>query len=233
MRHFLLVHGGSHGSWCWQDLIAELQARGASASAMDLPGHGDDPTPRRSVNRQAYLRAVEDRIDSIESGHLTLVGHSLAGIILPELADRCGERLQQVVFLAALVCSPGQRAIDLIPENRRPSYFEQAETSRDFSVSWDYDKARQLFFNDLSEDRAEWAYHQLTPQPFQVYLDPVPTTVPRCPLRYLICQRDQCLPRESCLQWADRLEVAPEEIDGGHDVMLSQAAALADQLLSG
>ncbi|MCH2182366.1 MAG: alpha/beta fold hydrolase [Mariniblastus sp.] len=231
MRHFLLVHGGSHGQWCWHDLIAQLEARGASASALDLPGHGDDPTPRQTVDRQAYVRAVRDCLESIEATDLTLVGHSLAGIVLPELADRCGVRLQQVVYLAALVCQPGQRAIDLIPEDRRPSYFEQAEASADFTVTWPYEKARQLFFSDLTEERAKWAYQRLTPQPFQVYLDPVPAAVAKCPSRYLICQGDQCLPQASCQEWAERLGARPEMIESGHDVMLSHPGKLAEQLL--
>lgn len=230
MRHFLLIHGGGHGGWCWQALIEELAARGATASAPDLPGHGADATPRQTVDRSRYVEAIRYCIESIDCRELTLVGHSLAGVVLPELADQYGPRLQQTVFLAALVGNPGQRAIDLVPEERRQSYFDKAEASDDYSVTWPFEKARTVFFNDLTEEQARQAYEQLTPQPFQVYLDPVPKNVPRCPVRYLVCQRDQCLPRESCLEWASRLGAEPEFIDSGHDVMLSHPGELAERL---
>lgn len=232
-RPFLLIHGGSHGSWCWQALKRELESRGATVSAPDLPGHGADPTPRQTVNRDSYLSAVRAEIESIDCHDLTLVGHSLAGILLPELADQYAARLNQVVFLAAMVCKPGQRAIDLFPQERQQAYLDIAEASDDYSVTWPFEKARSVFFNDLTEEQAHWAYDQLTPQPLKVYFDPIPENVPGCPTRYLICQRDQCLTREWCQEWAARLGVEPDFIDSGHDVMLSHPSELADQLMNG
>ena len=41
MTTFVLVHGGYHGGWCWELLIAELEARGHATIAPDLPC--DDP----------------------------------------------------------------------------------------------------------------------------------------------------------------------------------------------
>ena len=231
MKHFLLIHGGSHGAWCWQSTIESLRKLGATASALDLPGHGADRTPRETVDRESYLAAIRRVVDCIDSKELVLVGHSLAGILLPQLADELGQRLKQIIFLAAMVCEPGERAIDLVPDERRQSYFDLASTTDDFSVLWPFEKARRCFFNDLTLERARWAYEQLTPQPLQVYLDVVPQSRIRCETRYLICQRDACLPLESTLRWGKRLGVTPEYIDSGHDVMLSNSRDLAKVLL--
>lgn len=40
MADFLVVHGGSHGAWCWERLIAALETLGHRGHALDLPAHG-------------------------------------------------------------------------------------------------------------------------------------------------------------------------------------------------
>ena len=37
MANFGLIHGAWHGAWCWTRVIAELQALGHEARAVDLP----------------------------------------------------------------------------------------------------------------------------------------------------------------------------------------------------
>ena len=230
-RHFLLIHGGSHGGWCWQPLMQQLELGGASASAPDLPGHGLDSTPRRTVDRSRYLDFIDDWFELNDIQDLILVGHSLAGILLPHIADRHADRLSEVIFLAAMVCEHGQRPIDLIPKKRRQSYFDIAEQSDENAILWPYEMARAIFFSDLNDQQSRWAYRQLTPQPFQVYLDPVPQTDIEIPIRYLACTEDRCLPRRLCEDSASRLGVEMELIDSGHDVMLSQPESLAQELL--
>ena len=38
--HYLLIHGSWHAGWCWDDVGSEIEAAGASYTALDLPGHG-------------------------------------------------------------------------------------------------------------------------------------------------------------------------------------------------
>ena len=45
MPDILLVHGSCHGAWAFRDLAPALQDLGYTARAIDLPGHGNTPTP--------------------------------------------------------------------------------------------------------------------------------------------------------------------------------------------
>ena len=38
--HFVLIHGASHGAWCWYKLIHLLQKSGHKVTAIDLTGSG-------------------------------------------------------------------------------------------------------------------------------------------------------------------------------------------------
>ena len=39
-NHFVLVHGGGFGAWCWYKIIAPLEEGGFKAIAVDLTGSG-------------------------------------------------------------------------------------------------------------------------------------------------------------------------------------------------
>ena len=232
VRTMVLLHGGYHGAWCWQPLIEELRIRGARGVAFDLPGHGDDATPRREVGRETYVAAACAFISNLPQRRFTLVGHSLAGIVLPDIAARFPDRIEEVVYLAALVLNPGERAIDLIPESRRSWYLQIAKSSDDHTLWISFDQARDLFFEEFDDAEAQRLYRKLTPQPFQVYLDPAAASLGfPCPVRYIVCGRDLTLPPHSCLSWAAKLAAQVEPIDSGHDVMLSRPAVLAEVLL--
>ena len=46
MARFVLVHGAFSGAWIWGPLQERLKAPGHSVDVFDLPGLGDDQTPR-------------------------------------------------------------------------------------------------------------------------------------------------------------------------------------------
>lgn len=233
MQNFLFIHGGSHGAWCWQDCIAVLEAAGHRSAAIDLPGHGSDKTPRGSVTARSYVEAVCERIEQYDGEPLTLVGHSLAGVILPEIICRHRQEVAEVIFLAAIVLKVGECALDHIPEDRRPSYFELAAASGDNTFLLDYEVAQRIFFGGLSESAARRYYQQLTPQPLAIYLERAkidPLSI-ACPKQYIVCRDDRALGYEACLEFGVRLGGTVVEINAGHDVMLSEPAALARLLM--
>lgn len=232
MRSFLLIHGGSHGAWCWADCIDALQAMGHQAEAIDLPGHGLDSTPRQTITTRFYVEAITKFIQKSEFDQCTIVGHSLAGIVLPEIAFTFPGKVEEVIFLAALVLGKNKCTMDYIPEERRSRYFEMAEASDDNSFLTNYEVARQVFFNDLPELNAKRCYDKLTPQPLAVYLEKPKIDVSQiaCRKRYIACTNDNALGYEPCIEFARQLGGTVESIEAGHDVMLSRPKELAELL---
>lgn len=235
MSDFLLIHGGSHGAWCWEGVIGELALRGHKGHALDLPGGGDDRTPRAIVTFDTCLSAVNDFIVSESLRDFILVGHSLAGILLPDIVASNPERVCDVVFIAAFILGENERAIDFIDPRRVPEYRSLADASPEKSVMLSYEAARERFFSDLDEAGARAAFAKLTPQPLLPYLAPVRHGAHsiRSISRYIICRDDRNLPYDRCRRFAEKLGGTTEEIDGGHDVMLSNPAKLAHLLSRG
>ena len=64
MTIFILIHGAWHGSWCWERVIALLQAPGHHVLAPDLPGMGeDDSTPLNEITLDGWAHYVSDLVN--------------------------------------------------------------------------------------------------------------------------------------------------------------------------
>lgn len=84
----VLIHGIGHRREAWGEVPGLLQARGYDVYAVDLPGHGQSPTP---VRPNGYsMRSIADQFErlfaslGIDKPHV--VGNSLGGAIGLELA---------------------------------------------------------------------------------------------------------------------------------------------------
>ncbi len=83
MASFSLVHGAWHGGWAWEPLRRELEARGHTVAAPDLPCEDV------AAGAADYARLVPPAD--------VVVGHSLGGLTIPLVAARLH------VFLCALM----------------------------------------------------------------------------------------------------------------------------------
>lgn len=107
MSSFVLVHGSWFGGWCWEKVASRLRERGHLVLAPDLPAHGDDRTPVAQASLAGYADAIARRIDALE-GQVVLVGHSMAGAVVSEVAERRPEKVGRLVYVAAYLLADGQ-----------------------------------------------------------------------------------------------------------------------------
>ena len=226
MAHFLLIHGASHGAWCWERLIPELAAHGHTARAIDLPGHGDDMTPRDRVGLEDYVRAV---LDTLEPGTI-LVGHSFGGFPITLAAARAPERVRALVYLCALMPRPGLPFTAFRSDAISPELSAAVQIDRAAGVSHSIpEKAAPVFYSDCTEADRAWAIARLTPQPVAVMTEPVSFEPPETPRHYILCRNDRVVfpaYQRSVAETCDSVF----ELEAGHSPFLSQPAALAGVL---
>lgn len=228
----LLVHGGSHGAWCWDQVAPLLRQWGLPVAAVDLPGSGADPTPRTHLTLDDSVQRIVEAIDGIRSGPVILIGHSLGGMPLPEAAAARPDRVVGLVFVAAVVLNAGERGIDQIPEDRRPSYFTMAEASGENSLLPGFHEAWRRFFSSLAEGDARAVYTRLTPQPLGPYLQPARVGIEdvTCPRAYVLMEQDVTFPVPVAEAFAAKAGVTPIRVAGDHCLMLTDPRALATAL---
>ena len=229
--HLLLVHGGCHGAWCWDEVLRGLRGAGVTASAFDLPGCGADHTPRAGITLDDTVTALLARIDALPAGPVRVVGHSIAGWLLPYAAAR-RDRVVEMVFVAAVTLARGERGIDMIPADRRPGYFDMAAASPDNSLMPPFEDLWQRFFPHLDGAAAREAYARLTPQAFGPYLGRATVGIEEVatPRRYLAPTEDLNFPPDVTGGFAAKAGVVPEPVEGDHCVMLTNPAQLVEAL---
>ena len=98
----VLLHGLGMGRRVFGDLVGHL-VDAALVVAVDLPGYGDAPEPRRipSIERTADL--VADYVRSLGRSPVVVIGHSMGTQGGTEFAARHPERVSHLVLVAPTV----------------------------------------------------------------------------------------------------------------------------------
>ena len=127
MVAFGLVHGAWHDGWCWEGVRGELEQRGHTVVAPDMP------IDQRGLGLADYADAVEEAMPA--DGGLVLVGHSLGASVIPLVAAR--RRVRRLVFVCPALRQPGR------------TLAEQAEEDADMTT-WDLMTGRTIYDDESS-----------------------------------------------------------------------------------
>lgn len=106
-KNFVFVPGSFHGAWCWFKMQPLLNKNGNTSLAIDLPAHGLDHTQVKEVTLAKYVDAVCAHIEQ-QTGPVILIGHSRAGIVISEVAERIPNKIQTLVYLCAYLIPDGE-----------------------------------------------------------------------------------------------------------------------------
>lgn len=234
-REFVLVHGMSHGAWAWDALRARLERAGHQTVAVDLPGHGRRAHERARASIDTYARAVADATIQAGMSRAIVVGHSMAGAVLPKVAELVEARLAHLVFLAAVVVPSGATLMQTqISAAGRPMLTGLARGGGG-AVQYPAVMESARWMSDLpaGDPRVVDALTRMTPQPLRPWLEPIDTSrfwAMRTPRTYIRCLEDRAVMPAQAAEYAARLGVAPVDMQCAHNPMLSAVDELADIL---
>jgi pimeloyl-ACP methyl ester carboxylesterase len=251
---FVLVHGGAHGAWCWAPLVPHLEGgTGAPVLAVDLPpksirgvpADGRLPDELATVGLDDFATSAIADIDAAGIDRFVLVGHSMGGLTVAEVARRIPERVACLVFVSCIIPPEGGSVIDTLPEEfREPVRVSVARAKAGDlmngpATGLDEESVRRMFCNDMTEEQAQLVLARTGAEAPRAFDDTVtrvgiPASMPKV---YVRIARDQALsPADQDAQIANLREspggdVRIVELDTGHDVMISAPEQLAEILL--
>jgi pimeloyl-ACP methyl ester carboxylesterase len=107
----VLVHGAWSDSTAWNMVTPVLKAKGFDVVKVSLPGHGEDNTPFPSITLKSYVDAVEGAIG--DKKNITLVGHSMAGVVISQVAEDMPGSIKKLIYLSAYLPANGQSLLDI------------------------------------------------------------------------------------------------------------------------
>lgn len=228
MTTFALVHGAWHGAWCWHRLVPELEDRGHRVLTVELPS--DDP----SATFDDYADVVAGELEAAGDGDVVVVGHSLAGLTIPLVADR--QSVSRLVYLCALVPVPGVSFIDqLATEDMLDGGYMAGlgEPDDEGRRSWtDAALARDVLYADCDPEVVTRAVARLRPQAQSPYARPCSLeALGATPSTYVVCTEDRLVkPKWSREIARSRLTADLVELPGSHSPFLSRPVDLANVL---
>jgi pimeloyl-ACP methyl ester carboxylesterase len=235
MAHFLLVHGSCHGAWCWRDLVPALSGLGHDVAAIDLPGHGGDPTPPGEITLDLYASRIDDALAALPAPAI-LVGHSAGGAAISAAAERAAGRIAHLVYLCAYLLGDGETIAGRRRGFARQPLLPAIRVGSDgLTFTVDPALAPGIFYSGCPDEAIAHALPRLCPEPIAPQETPLRLTARSAglPRSYILCTEDNTIPPEA--QEAMAAVLPPGSVirlHAGHSPFFSHPAELA-RLLDG
>ena len=227
-KTYVLVHGAWHGGWCWRDIATGLRAAGHAVFVPTLTGLGERVNlMSKSVNLTTHVTDVMNLIEFEELSDVILVGHSYAGHVIPQVADRMKGWLKHLVFLDAVVAQDGKPFLPQAVGEERAKTAIDGYLQPPPDVDW--------FGVPTDHPLAPWVRRRLTNHPLTTLMETVhyknggPNGVPKTYIRCLK-RRDMSQPDPVEAMLKGKPEWTWLTLDTGHDAMITAPAELTSML---
>jgi pimeloyl-ACP methyl ester carboxylesterase len=230
----VLIHGGGHAADCWDPTVAELatQAPELRVLAVDLPGRRTNPADLAGVGIADFVNSVVADVDAAGFDDVVVVGHSMAGLVVPGVVAKLGAaRVRELMLIAAFVPPQGLTVVDtlggpLAPLARSAPRFHLSSLPKTL--------ARYAFCNGMTRAQREFTLARLYGEAINVIVEPVdrsdlPGEVPRT---WIMTLRDRALSVRQQRVAIESLGGVDTMIcvDSCHNVMISEPDWLATAL---
>lgn len=226
MSTFVLVHGAWHGGWCWERVLPLLEQHDHTAQAPTLAGLGeraDELTP--AIGLEAHVHDVVEAIDAAGEP-VILVGHSYSGLVVRDAALRRPDSVREIVLVEGWIGPPGRSLLDLAPTWFADGMRRAAEAQGD---GWLIPVPDPAVVGVTDSGDATWLRQRLTAHPLKTFTDRTASSRGPAPrMRAIVATPGP-------VQFADMaaaLGVPVEQIEGGHDLMVTSPHALAGALIA-
>jgi putative intracellular protease/amidase len=130
---YVLVHGAWADESAWGFVRNQLAQR-ANVVVVNLPGHGIDLTPANTVALKDYVKTVTDAVNA-QPGKVTLVGHSMAGVVVSQVAENIPTKINKVVYVSAYLPRNGEDLLTLANQDKQSKAGTALEFSADYSAA--------------------------------------------------------------------------------------------------
>ncbi|MEP6622304.1 MAG: alpha/beta fold hydrolase [bacterium] len=234
MKSYLLVHGAWHGAWAWDETRNALEAAGHKVETLDLPGHGQDTTDVKDVTFRGYVDAVKAKL-SRSAGPQILVGHSLGGVVVSQVAEEMPQSVEALVFVSGFVLRADESLFDVMSADTGVTFLPKLVFTEDQSAATvSMETLASMVYNGGSEAQVAKAAPLLRPQATQPFF--AHTTLSDAnfgPIRklYVECDDDRVLSLDMQRTIEGRFGITPlATLHCGHVPLVTASRALGEAL---
>ncbi|WP_435227795.1 alpha/beta fold hydrolase [Streptomyces sp. Tue6028] len=224
MATYVLVHGAWHGGWCWHDVADLLRSAGHTVHTPTLTGLGERAHLRSpDTGLATHAEDVRSVLEGEDLRDVKLVGHSYAGFVVRQAADRVPDRVEELIMLDAWAGSHGESLLDRASERFRAWVASLADGDV-LAVP------PPESVGVTAPDQVARLKSLLTPHPRLTFTEAAQLTgrVDAVPCRAIVCTPSRMPFRDLAAEFG--WEAA--ELESGHDAMVTAPDALTRLLLA-
>lgn len=233
--NLILLHGAWHDASSWDPVMPALN-QFAKVHALNMPGRVFELSrDYQKISLNDYVTTIEDYMDTL-SGPVVLVGHSLAGLTISQVAENRPEQIVQLIYVAAFIPKSGESLFDMTSKIKTPGVSTELEAcppENRMSIR-PSERTRELFYNLCSPADAESALNSLSPEPLKAFTTAVQMSVDRfgqVPKAYIRCLKDQAVLLADQQKMIEKTNIHTVlDLDADHSPFLSRSEAFVDGL---
>lgn len=230
----VLVHGAWVGAWSWDEVVPLLEDAGHETFVVELPAHGDDDTPVAEATLAAYRDDVLAVLDGID-GPAAVVGHSMGGMVISEVAEARPEAIATLVYVAAFLPQDGQSLLDIGSTDAGSILTMHLVDHGDGTASIDPEFIGEVFCGDCSDDDVAKILELTRPEPLAPTVTPAALTdaaFGSVHKSYVHTELDMTVSLAAQEAMVDATPVAEvRSLSTAHSPFLSQPEALASTIV--
>src|SRR5690606_7865529 len=161
---FILVHGAWHGGWAWKEVKANLSKENYTVYTPTLSGLGEHKhNLNDSISLKTHILDIINLILMEDLHNVALVGHSYAGAVITGVADSIPDRLNQLIYLDAMLVHDGESPITSEP------IAEQHKKKKTLDKKQHFQPISSRYFGITDSIQIKWVDERLTPQPYKTF----------------------------------------------------------------
>lgn len=194
---YVLVHSAFTGPWAMESVAKDLRSRGYKVILPELPAHGNDKTPAKNVQFKDYVNTVVNELDN-QNEKVILLGHSFAGTIISEVAEKRPEKIQSLVYLAAALIPSGTSFFENIKDANSVLTQNLVVNNEKGFATVGNEKTHEAYGEDIPLEAFKAAEKFVVPEPFAPLTYKIELTEKnfgRVPRYYIQTLQDKAIPQ--------------------------------------
>lgn len=240
---FVFLHGGNHGGWCWDKVADALKDKLGDELGtivqLDIPGCGSKrEVEYEHLDLSDVVTELTDDVRRTVSKDAVFVGHSMAGLVMPEMVALAPELYCGAIFATCCVPTIGASIMETMGTSLHGQNPNEVGWPIDPSTASPEELSKAMFCEDSwPEELVTWLLSETEKDNWPPLLATEKVnrsdTANFIPTAYVTAKRDNILPLDWQHKFAERIGATNNivEIDAAHELMISHPSELAKAII--